>query len=122
VWVRDEAGVAGDVAGVAGEGAPRRAGQWPREGRRGAGGGGGGGERRKGEGATKGRGASGPRARIAWPALNPVGQWKSRRELFNSSRAVRRPTGATLSPVGLPRGRRDIFYLSSASLWPTAVN
>jgi hypothetical protein len=36
-------------------------------------------------GATKGRGASGP-ARIAWPALNPVGQCTSRRELFNSRR------------------------------------
>jgi hypothetical protein len=36
-------------------------------------------------GATKGRGASGP-ARIAWPALNPVGQCTSRQELFNSRR------------------------------------
>jgi hypothetical protein len=29
--------VAGDITGVAGEGAPRRAGQWPREGRTGTG-------------------------------------------------------------------------------------
>jgi hypothetical protein len=60
-----------------------------------------------GGGETKGRGSDerergewGSRARIAWPALNPVGQWTSRHELFNSRRVVRRPTGYILSPVG----------------------